>query len=301
MIKFKIEWLYSDFKAGATPRPENCPIHFEFLIRFPDIEPGDDHVAHFCFNVITSDFAVTHRLDVLGRRGYVIKSTFNYNEIVHAVAQAIANAMASAVDDRSRRRAIEALNERYIYTDANFADEFRADVLEPAAIVELIQAAFDGVTRGDGTTLHEAMMMDDYGTLEAQRDARKFDQESRWQDVPGHDICNNPSYMGFLDSAGFRYYLPASMVWSLTPDNGDVWGVPFFTFLRLFPSIAPRDVGRGVGQDFNVARFIKGLSFSSQQVNAIYRFLCFMAIEGGCGLDEDRYPVMCQWREAAVS
>ena len=54
MIKFKIEWLYSDFKAGATPQPENYPIHFTFLLRFPDIEPGDDHVAHFCFNVITS-------------------------------------------------------------------------------------------------------------------------------------------------------------------------------------------------------------------------------------------------------
>ena len=301
MIKFKIEWLYSDFKAGATPQPENYPVHFAFLIRFPDIEPGDDHVAHFCFNVVTRDFAAIHGTDSLGRRGYVIKSIFDYYEIVREVERVITNAMTSAIDDHSRRSAIATLNERYIYTDANFADEFRADLLEPEAIVALIHAAFDGVTRGDGTTLHEAMMMDDYGSIEAQRDARKFDQETRWQDVPGHDICNNPSYMGFLDTAGFRYYLPANMVWSLTPDNGDQWGVPFFTFLRLFPSIAPRDVGRGVGKDFNVARFVKGLSLSSAQVKAIYRFLCFMAISGECGVDEDKYPIMCQWCDAAAS
>jgi|GEM_PF-1989560 len=300
MINFKIEWLYSDFKAGAIPKPSDYPVHFELLIRFPDIEPGDDHVAHLCFNVITPNVAAVRGIDLSSHRGYVIKATFNYPDIVREVEAVITHALSSVVDDRTRREAIAALNERYIYRDANFAREFRADLLEPAAVVALINAAFDGVTRGDGTTLHEAMMMDDWGSIEAQKDARKFDLESRWQDVPASDICNNPSYMGFVDTAGFRYYLPANMVWSLTPDNGDQWGVPFFTYLRLFPTIAPRNVGQGLGANFNVANFIKDHSFSRPQVNAIYRFLCYMAIEGGGDVDEDKYPTMCQWRNAAA-
>ena len=106
--------------------------------------------------------------------------------------------------------------------------------------------------------------------------------------------------MGFLDCAGFRYYLPENMVWSLTPDNGDQWEVPFFTFLRLFPTIAPRDMGRGVSANFNVSDFVREHGFSAPQVHAIYRFLCFMAIEGGCGVDEDKYSTLCQWRNAAT-
>ena len=300
VIQFKIEWLYSDFKAGATPGPEDYPVHFVFLIRFPDIEPGEDHVAHFCFNADSADFAAAHGINGLSHRGYIIRSTLHYADIVRDVEAAVTNAMASVGDDLSRRGAIAALDAQYIYTDANFADEFRGDLLAPAAIVALIHAAFDGVTRGDGTTLHEALMMDDYASVEAQRDARKFDQETRWQDVPASDICNSPSYMGFLDSAGFRYYLPANMVWSLTPDNGDQWGVPFFTFLRLFPTVAPRDVGRGLGANCSVDGFIREHSFSRTQVEAIYRFLCLMAIEGGCDVDEDKFPTMCQWRSAAT-
>ena len=301
MINFKIEWLYSDFKADALPRPEDFPLHFAFLIRFPDIEPGEDHVANFCFNIISTDSAAARGINALGHRGYVIKSAFNYCDIVREVEQAITNAMANVIDDRARRNAIAALNERYIYTDANFANEFLADLLEPAVIIDLIHTAFDGVARGEGTTLHEATMIDAYGSIAAQRDARKFDQEARWQDVPASDIRNSPSYMGFLDSAGFRYYLPANMVWSLTPNNGDQWDVPFFTYLRLFPTIAPRNLGQGLGANFNVLDFAREHALSQPQVTAIYRFLCFMAIEGGYGVEEDQYPTMCQWRNAALS
>ena len=301
MIKFETEWLYSDFKADAIPRSEDYPVHFVFLIRFPDIEPGEDHVAHFCFNVISPEIAVARNVDVASHRGYVIQAAFNYCEIVHAVEQEVANAMAHVFDDPSRKNAIAALNQSYVCTDLNFADDFRADLLEPKMIVDLIQTAFDGVLRGEGTTLHEAMMMDDYGSIEAQRDARKFDLETRWQDVPADDIRDNPSYMVFLDRAGFRYYLPANMVWSITPNNGDKWDVPFFTFLRLFPRIDRRNVGQKLGEDFNLTAFIEHHSFSRKQVQAIYRFLCFMAIEGGCRVDEDKYPAMCQWRGAATA
>ena len=67
VIQFKIEWLYSDFKAGATPGPEDYPVHFVFLIRFPDIEPGEDHVAHFCFNAVSADFAAAHGINGISR------------------------------------------------------------------------------------------------------------------------------------------------------------------------------------------------------------------------------------------
>jgi hypothetical protein len=84
-----------------------------------------------------------------------------------------------------------------------------------SALIADIAAAFDGVPRGDGTTLHEAMAIDDRGSPEEQRAARRLDLEGRWQDVPDGDIFECCSALSFLDEEGFRYYIPAFMVYGL--------------------------------------------------------------------------------------
>jgi hypothetical protein len=40
-------------------------------------------------------------------------------------------------------------------------------------------------------------------------------------------------------------------------------------------------------------------SFTPQQVDAIYRFICFMAIRAEYGMDEDEYAAIKKWRQAA--
>jgi hypothetical protein len=82
-------------------------------------------------------------------------------------------------------------------------------------LIAEITAAFDGVSREDGTTLHEAEAIDDWKSDEECRAARRLDTEQRWQDVPYEDIWACCSALSFLDAKGFLYYLPAFMVHGL--------------------------------------------------------------------------------------
>lgn len=104
VIQFKVEWLFSDVTTDAMPRPQDYPVHFVFLIRFLDIELGQDHVTHFCFNVISLDAAHSRGIHSVSRRGHVIRSTFNYADIVRNIEEAVASAMASVSDDHARQR-----------------------------------------------------------------------------------------------------------------------------------------------------------------------------------------------------
>src|SRR5687768_7277152 len=88
-----------------------------------------------------------------------------------------------------------------------------ADNCEEA--VRLIESAFAGVSRNAGITLHEATVIDNYGTDEERAHARLLDNESRWEEVPSAAIEKNYTALSFLDPEGFRYYLPAYMRWAL--------------------------------------------------------------------------------------
>jgi hypothetical protein len=83
------------------------------------------------------------------------------------------------------------------------------------ALIAEITAAFDGVAREDGVSLSEAHVIDNYGSAEERAAARAEDNESRWQDVPEEDIARGDSVLSFLDAKGFRYYIPAYIVWYL--------------------------------------------------------------------------------------
>jgi hypothetical protein len=92
-------------------------------------------------------------------------------------------------------------------------------------LIAEIAAAFDGVSREDGTTLHEAEAIDDRKSDEECRAARRLDTEQRWQDVPDKDIWACCSALSFLNAKGFRYYLPAFMVYGLRHFEDDPNGI----------------------------------------------------------------------------
>jgi hypothetical protein len=83
------------------------------------------------------------------------------------------------------------------------------------ALIREIQHAFAGVTRDGGVSLHQANVIDHYGSHEQEVAARERDTERSWQEVPNADIGSNYSALSFLDPVGLRYYLPAYMVWIL--------------------------------------------------------------------------------------
>jgi hypothetical protein len=95
-------------------------------------------------------------------------------------------------------------------------DKRRAgDTITAESLIQEISVAFASVSRGDGISLHEADEIDNHSSEADQAEARKIDVDEHWTNVPDEWIEQYPSAYFFLDAAGFRYYLPAVMVWDL--------------------------------------------------------------------------------------
>jgi hypothetical protein len=81
-------------------------------------------------------------------------------------------------------------------------------------IITAIEEAFAGVVRG-AVTLHEAEVIDDYGTDAERLHARTYDPEVNWRDVPDSSIEECPGALSFVDPVSWRFYLPAYMRFGL--------------------------------------------------------------------------------------
>lgn len=292
-MKYELEWHYSD---RLPPSPDSEPIHFGFMLRFPEVPPGKGHCAHFCFNVLQKPETSEPGISVV-RRGFLVCVPFSKPVIQKFVETTVADSYNANPHDE----ALTQLNEKFINSDIDFSAEFAEDLIGESELLTLIHKAFEGVERGAGVTLHQAMVTDRYGSLEDFLAAAKLDVEARWQDVPDSAIAANPGFFNFLDQESFRYYLPAAMSWSLTKYINDENDSGFFTYLAVLPTVAPREIGRGMGAAYDLDKFIGEHSFSPAQVNAIYRFICFMAIRAELGMDEDQYAAVQKWRQAALA
>lgn len=292
--RYQIEWCY----LGELPYPGSTEqAHCEFLIRFPDIPFGEDHCAFFCVNVISNAIASKLLIPSGGRRGFIVKDTLSREEFMQYAEASVAEAFLQ----KNRIEALNQLDLTFIWRDRSFETEFQSDILPSEELKILIKRAFSGVKRGQGMTMHQALAIDDYGSLEEVETARQKDTDQDWSDIP-FEILADPAMsviFSYLDDAGFKYYLPAAMTLSLDPVWRSESYTPERTYSSLFPCIAPRDFGKGFSHGFDVDKFIEEKEFSEEQVGVIYRFLCFMAIEGGQGVTEEQLPVMRRWRERA--
>ena len=81
--------------------------------------------------------------------------------------------------------------------------------------VKQIVDAFAEVSLGDGVSLREADVIDDYGTDDERAAARKQDELQDWQRIPDEDIENHSSVLCFMDDEGLRFHLPAYMRFTL--------------------------------------------------------------------------------------
>jgi hypothetical protein len=136
------------------------------------------------------------------------------------------------------------------------------------SIIDEIRQAFGRVFRGDGVTLHEAVVIDNYGSDDERIAARALDADLCWQDVPDHLIEDHQETLCFVDPKGFCYYLPAYMVWALrhfeTSESFSVDHAIYSLNLSRDKQLEGWDLER-----FRV--------FDADQAKAICRFLRFMA------------------------
>ncbi|MDQ1611392.1 MAG: hypothetical protein QOG00_1323 [Pyrinomonadaceae bacterium] len=140
------------------------------------------------------------------------------------------------------------------------------------ALVAQITAAFDGVSREDGTTLHEAEALDDRKSAREQRAARALDLEERWQDVPDKEIAWCCHALSFLDAKGFRYYLPAFMRYGLRhrgdpDDNGFILSSCMHQLTQDFPTSVRKS---------DPAKMARVWNFTNAQSRAVAAFLRFV-------------------------
>jgi len=137
------------------------------------------------------------------------------------------------------------------------------------ALIAEIAEAFDGVSRDDGTTLHEAMVMDDRGSEEEQRAARLLDVDERWQDV-SDDIAGYESALSFLDAKGFRYYIPAFMTYALNH-----WGDDWYSTLSFCQSHLTKESQKSLRKS-EPASIASKFDFNAAQCSVIAKFLRFI-------------------------
>ncbi len=81
-----------------------------------------------------------------------------------------------------------------------------------ASLIAEITSAFRDVLRGDGVSLHETNILDDYGGPAARLEAREWDTDTHWWELTDEDLYARHVYLSYLDAESLRYYLPAYMI-----------------------------------------------------------------------------------------
>tara|TARA_R110002072_G_scaffold271010_1_gene430802 strand:- start:16164 stop:16799 length:636 start_codon:yes stop_codon:yes gene_type:complete len=144
-------------------------------------------------------------------------------------------------------------------------------------LIDQIHTVFKDVKLGDGITLCEAGAIDSYGTDKELALAREMDQDIHWTQVDIEYADPGSSAMFFVDAAGFRFYLPAYLVYTLKHDFTQFFGgAPSeLRSSNCIPSILNRSstessaISDGDGSPFG--------NFTRRECMCIARFLAFYA------------------------
>ncbi len=147
--------------------------------------------------------------------------------------------------------------------------------------VKKIMDAFAEVSLGNGVSLREADVIDNYGTVNEKAAAREQDELDVWQRIPDEDIENYSSALCFMDDEGLRFHLPAYMRFTLRRYRECETLSADATLCRL-----------------SDPELIKGLLayLTEQQIDAIKTFLNTCVEIGDEWLDvTDVRLALCQW------
>jgi hypothetical protein len=93
-------------------------------------------------------------------------------------------------------------------------------------LLDRIERAFTGVELGDGVSLRETEVIDDYGSDQERLAARALDEKFDWRKlIDSPDLVRYCSlgYGGlcFFDAAGLRFHLPACLARAVKDHHGE--------------------------------------------------------------------------------
>jgi hypothetical protein len=90
-----------------------------------------------------------------------------------------------------------------------------ASATDTASLITQVEDAFEGVTLGDGISLNECEHADSGGSAGVFLERAKEDERSDWRRLVTDDLTNFTVTFCFTDLNGYRFYLPAYMIWTL--------------------------------------------------------------------------------------
>jgi hypothetical protein len=137
-------------------------------------------------------------------------------------------------------------------------------MIDPAALVSMIEGAFDGVTLEDGVSLNECEFADSGGTATVFRDAAANDERENWRLI-ADDLTRFEVTFCFTDLRGYRFYLPAYMIWTIRNFRTSNSIIADFTIYACDPD----------RHQFKEMPFVQ--FFDHAQLQAIVSFLQFCA------------------------
>ena len=100
------------------------------------------------------------------------------------------------------------------------------------SLLRAIQQAFKDVELGSGVTLHETIVIDNYGGPKERLQARSPDETQDWRKIDTRELMSVWGIGGpsFYDALGFRFHLPAYLSLAGTHFNDDaaIEAIEFF-------------------------------------------------------------------------
>lgn len=86
---------------------------------------------------------------------------------------------------------------------------------EEQKLIARIRAAFDNVTLEDGISLNMTEYNDSGGTLPQYKERAISDERYNWWDISDATLEKFTLTFSFTDRKGFRFYIPAYMIWTV--------------------------------------------------------------------------------------
>jgi hypothetical protein len=124
-------------------------------------------------------------------------------------------------------------------------EEVRVD--ERRRLLAAIDEAFCGVQLGDGVSLHETVLADNYGTEEQRRAAREPDEKHDWRRLASDPDLRRIAGVGglsFYDAAGLRFHLPAYLSLAVTDFESDGAGNVLESLMFTLTHFSEHNAGR---------------------------------------------------------
>jgi hypothetical protein len=101
---------------------------------------------------------------------------------------------------------------------------------EGLKLCPMIEAAFAGVTLGNGVGLEQARALDDHERPAMVAAYRTRDEQEDWRRIPAEKLCWFNDTLNFLDAEGMRFHLPAFLIADL---RGELDGFGYAVESRL--------------------------------------------------------------------